>query len=137
MRTEPSASWRSRRSAHTPVSATSVSGAITAPRRWRLFPLNLPIPSNSTSNGYPVAGLHANVAFAILPTPDPHLHNSTYAAGNVHAQVPDFLNACIAGEPAMEVVKDEEWFRHEFTPTVAGRGESHILEKQTINRDPA
>ena len=40
----------------------------------------------------------------------------------VLVQVPDFLNACIAGEPAMSAVKDEQWFRHDFTPTVAGRG---------------
>lgn len=48
------------------------------------------------------------------------------------AQVPDFLNACIAGEPATDVVKDEHWFQHDFTPTVAGRGERHALESVTI-----
>lgn len=37
-------------------------------------------------------------------------------------QVPDFVNARIAGEAALEVIGDEQWFREEFTPTVANRG---------------
>ncbi|KAK9906485.1 hypothetical protein WJX75_002700 [Coccomyxa subellipsoidea] len=37
-------------------------------------------------------------------------------------QVPDFLNARIAGVPAVDVIGDEGWFREEFTPTVANRG---------------
>ncbi|CAL8462477.1 g2010 [Coccomyxa elongata] len=36
--------------------------------------------------------------------------------------VPDFLNARIAGEPAMDVIGDDTWFREDFTPTVANRG---------------
>ena len=61
-----------------------------------------------------------------------HAYNACRAADvqsvNAVAQVPDFLNACIAGEPAVDVVKDEHWFQHDFTPTVAGRGESHALK---------
>lgn len=37
-------------------------------------------------------------------------------------QVPDFLNARIGGKPAMNVIKDMEWFKNEFTPKVAQRG---------------
>lgn len=37
-------------------------------------------------------------------------------------QVPDFLNAKIGGLPAMNQIKDFEWFKKEFTPTVATRG---------------
>ncbi|KAG1666896.1 hypothetical protein FOA52_013530 [Chlamydomonas sp. UWO 241] len=37
-------------------------------------------------------------------------------------QVPDFLNAKIGNLPAMNVIKDTEWFKHEFTPKVATRG---------------
>lgn len=37
-------------------------------------------------------------------------------------QVPDFVNAKIAGRPAMEVINDERWLKEEFTPTVATRG---------------
>lgn len=45
------------------------------------------------------------------------------------AQVPDFLNARIAGEPAMDVIGDDTWFREDFTPTVANRGEQVPLER--------
>jgi hypothetical protein len=38
------------------------------------------------------------------------------------AQVPDFLNARIAGEPAVDVIQDGRWFREDFTSTVANRG---------------
>ena len=55
-------------------------------------------------------------------------HRAAYVqAGIVTAQVPDFLNACIAGELATDVVKDEHWFQHDFSPTVAGRGKNHAL----------
>lgn len=37
-------------------------------------------------------------------------------------QVPDFLNAKIGNIPAMNVIRDIEWFKSEFTPTVATRG---------------
>ncbi|GAX75772.1 hypothetical protein CEUSTIGMA_g3215.t1 [Chlamydomonas eustigma] len=37
-------------------------------------------------------------------------------------QVPDFLNAKIGGLPAMNQIKDLEWFKKDFTPTVATRG---------------
>ncbi|EIE24000.1 malate dehydrogenase [Coccomyxa subellipsoidea C-169] len=43
-------------------------------------------------------------------------------------QVPDFLNARIAGEPAVDVIGVERWFREEFTPTVANRGGA-IIER--------
>ena len=49
--------------------------------------------------------------------------------GCVHVQVPDFLNAHIGGEPAMDVVKDEHWFEHDFTPTVIGRGKQSHPER--------
>jgi hypothetical protein len=42
-------------------------------------------------------------------------------------QVPDFLNARIAGVPAVDVIGDEGWFREEFTPTVANRGERNAV----------
>lgn len=37
-------------------------------------------------------------------------------------QVPDFLNAKIGGLPAMNQIRDLEWFKNDFTPTVATRG---------------
>mmetsp|Transcript_30914 Transcript_30914/g.68461 ORF Transcript_30914/g.68461 Transcript_30914/m.68461 type:complete len:421 (+) Transcript_30914:80-1342(+) len=37
-------------------------------------------------------------------------------------QVPDFLNAKIGGLPAMNVIRDQKWFKEEFTPKVAQRG---------------
>ncbi|KAL6764527.1 lactate dehydrogenase/glycoside hydrolase [Haematococcus lacustris] len=37
-------------------------------------------------------------------------------------QVPDFLNAKIGGLPAMNVIRDDKWFKDEFTPRVAQRG---------------
>ena len=37
-------------------------------------------------------------------------------------QVPDFLNARISGEPAPEVIGDDEWLQTTFTNTVATRG---------------
>jgi hypothetical protein len=38
------------------------------------------------------------------------------------SQVPDWVNSRINGESALSVIKDEEWFRNEFTPVVATRG---------------
>eukprot|EP01025_Chloroclados_australasicus_P044103 TRINITY_DN4754_c0_g1_i2.p1 TRINITY_DN4754_c0_g1~~TRINITY_DN4754_c0_g1_i2.p1 ORF type:complete len:475 (+),score=60.07 TRINITY_DN4754_c0_g1_i2:137-1426(+) len=37
-------------------------------------------------------------------------------------QVPDFVNARIAGERAVDIIRDETWFKEEFTPKVATRG---------------
>jgi len=37
-------------------------------------------------------------------------------------QVPDFLNARIGGEPARDVIGDDEWLQTTFTNTVATRG---------------
>eukprot|EP01024_Parvocaulis_polyphysoides_P067121 TRINITY_DN7964_c0_g3_i1.p1 TRINITY_DN7964_c0_g3~~TRINITY_DN7964_c0_g3_i1.p1 ORF type:complete len:425 (-),score=79.60 TRINITY_DN7964_c0_g3_i1:769-2043(-) len=37
-------------------------------------------------------------------------------------QVPDFVNARIAGERAVDIIRDEKWFKEEFTPKVATRG---------------
>lgn len=37
-------------------------------------------------------------------------------------QVPDFVNAKVNGEPALDVIGDREWFENEFTPRVATRG---------------
>lgn len=37
-------------------------------------------------------------------------------------QVPDFLNAKIGGLPAVNVIRDDKWFKEEFTPKVAQRG---------------
>jgi malate dehydrogenase (NADP+) len=36
--------------------------------------------------------------------------------------VPDFLNAKIGGLPAVNVIRDDKWFKEEFTPKVAQRG---------------
>lgn len=41
-------------------------------------------------------------------------------------QVPDWVNAQIAGSPASNMIKDDAWFRDEFTPKVATRGASVI-----------
>eukprot|EP00884_Botryococcus_braunii_P011176 jgi/Botrbrau1/20059/Bobra.200_1s0063.1 len=41
-------------------------------------------------------------------------------------QVPDFVNARIAGKPATAVIDDEKWFKEEFTPQVANRGAALI-----------
>jgi malate dehydrogenase (NADP+) len=37
-------------------------------------------------------------------------------------QVPDYVNAKIAGEPATSVITDVSWFKESFTPIVANRG---------------
>jgi len=37
-------------------------------------------------------------------------------------QVPDFVNAKIAGKRAPQVIKDDKWLKTDFTPTVATRG---------------
>lgn len=37
-------------------------------------------------------------------------------------QVPDFVNAKIAGKRAPAVIRDQKWLKEEFTPTVATRG---------------
>lgn len=36
--------------------------------------------------------------------------------------MPDFVNARIAGERAVDIIRDEKWFKEEFTPKVATRG---------------
>lgn len=43
-------------------------------------------------------------------------------------QVPDWVNARIAGSPATELIKDDTWFTEEFTPKVATRG-ARVIEK--------
>ncbi|GLC36092.1 hypothetical protein PLESTB_001381500 [Pleodorina starrii] len=37
-------------------------------------------------------------------------------------QVPDYINARIGGIPATDLIRDNKWFREEFTPKVALRG---------------
>jgi malate dehydrogenase (NADP+) len=37
-------------------------------------------------------------------------------------QVPDWVNARVAGRPASDVIDDTTWFEDEFTPRVATRG---------------
>jgi len=37
-------------------------------------------------------------------------------------QVPDFVNAMVAGKPAIQVIEDMDWFKNKFTPVVASRG---------------
>ena len=37
-------------------------------------------------------------------------------------QVPDFLNSKIGGLPAMNQIKEIDWFKNEFTPTVSPPG---------------
>jgi malate dehydrogenase len=39
---------------------------------------------------------------------------------------PDFFNARISGKPAIEVIKDEAWFKETFIPTVQQRGAAVI-----------
>lgn len=39
---------------------------------------------------------------------------------------PDFYNAKIAGKPALEVIKDESWYKDSFIPTVQQRGAAII-----------
>mmetsp|Transcript_11079 Transcript_11079/g.19248 ORF Transcript_11079/g.19248 Transcript_11079/m.19248 type:complete len:414 (-) Transcript_11079:520-1761(-) len=41
-------------------------------------------------------------------------------------QVPDFLNAKINGVPAVNVIRDDQWFQNDFTTTVSQRGGSLI-----------
>lgn len=41
-------------------------------------------------------------------------------------QYPDFYNALIGGKPATEVIKDEEWLKNTFIPTVQKRGAAII-----------
>lgn len=41
-------------------------------------------------------------------------------------QVPDFVNAKIGGKRAPAVIRDTEWLKEEFTPTVATRGAALI-----------
>lgn len=41
-------------------------------------------------------------------------------------QVPDFVNAKIGGKRAPAVIKDTQWLKEEFTPTVATRGAALI-----------
>jgi len=41
-------------------------------------------------------------------------------------QYPDFYNAKIDGKPATEVIKDEEWLKNTFIPTVQQRGAAII-----------
>lgn len=43
-------------------------------------------------------------------------------------QVPDWVNAQIAGSPASDIIKDDAWFKEEFTPKVATRG-ARVIEK--------
>ncbi len=44
-------------------------------------------------------------------------------------QVPDYLNASIAGKPATEVITDLDYLQNEFTPTVAKRGAAIIAAR--------
>ncbi len=39
---------------------------------------------------------------------------------------PDFFNARIGGQPALEVIRDEAWFHHTFLPAVQRRGAAII-----------
>lgn len=48
--------------------------------------------------------------------------NVTIWGNHSSTQVPDYFNAKIQGKPALEVIKDKEWFDGEFIPTVQKRG---------------
>lgn len=47
-------------------------------------------------------------------------------------QYPDFYNAKICGKPAVEVIKDEEWLKNTFIPTVQKRGAA-IIEARGLS----
>lgn len=42
------------------------------------------------------------------------------------SQYPDFYNAKIGGKPATEIIKDENWLKNDFIPTVQKRGAAVI-----------
>eukprot|EP00239_Pterosperma_sp_CCMP1384_P000770 CAMPEP_0197847694 /NCGR_PEP_ID=MMETSP1438-20131217/6810_1 /TAXON_ID=1461541 /ORGANISM="Pterosperma sp., Strain CCMP1384" /LENGTH=438 /DNA_ID=CAMNT_0043459687 /DNA_START=85 /DNA_END=1401 /DNA_ORIENTATION=+ len=48
--------------------------------------------------------------------------NVTIWGNHSTTQVPDFVNAKIAGKPAKEVISDDAWLQDDFTPVVQTRG---------------
>lgn len=44
-------------------------------------------------------------------------------------QVPDFVNACIKGKSAIEVIGESDWFEEKFIPTVQKRGGAIIAAR--------
>jgi malate dehydrogenase len=52
--------------------------------------------------------------------------NVTIWGNHSSTQYPDFYNAKIEGKPAIEVIKDEAWFKETFIPTVQQRGAAII-----------
>ena len=55
--------------------------------------------------------------------------NVTIWGNHSSTQVPDFVNAKIAGKPAGEVIGDRTWFEGEFIPTVQKRGGAIIAAR--------
>ena len=47
-------------------------------------------------------------------------------------QFPDFFNARIAGKPATEIIKDQDWLENEFIPAVQKRGAA-IIEARGLS----
>ncbi|GAX75771.1 hypothetical protein CEUSTIGMA_g3214.t1 [Chlamydomonas eustigma] len=41
---------------------------------------------------------------------------------DLNSQVPDLLNACVEGQPALSTMEDHQWYKTEFVPSVVGRG---------------
>ena len=122
-----SASWRSRRASSTPRSPMSACGATTRPRRcaapgapWQ-GERGTVRRRSSVQRGVPAAALRPC-------TPPSALTSLTHSprprrVGATHPQVPDFLNAKIAGKRASNVIRDSQWLKEEFTPKVRRAGD--------------
>ena len=48
-------------------------------------------------------------------------------------QVPDFLNSKIGGLPAMNQIKELDWFKNEFTPTVSGSVVFNLSDENALH----
>ena len=58
--------------------------------------------------------------------------NMTIWGNHSSTQYPDFYNAKICGKPATDVIKDEEWLKNTFIPTVQKRGAA-IIEARGLS----
>lgn len=83
-------------------------------------------PSIPKENFHALTRLDENRAKAQLATKAGKFYTSVSRVciwGNHSTtQVPDWVNARISGQPATEVIADEQWFKEQFTPIVATRG---------------
>jgi malate dehydrogenase len=55
--------------------------------------------------------------------------NVTIWGNHSSTQVPDFLNAKIKGKPAVEMIRDNDWFTNTFIPVVQKRGAAIIAAR--------